>query len=554
MSDDHESADLIISGARVWTGDDQVASAFAVRDGRIVAVGDANAVDAHRGHCTDVRGVGGAFVMPGFFDVHNHHVLAGRSALYELQVAPTASLDEVVEAVARHAESSAPDAWIVGGAWGSDLAASLARADALRALDKAAAGRPVVLSDDSRHNRWVSSAALDAAGIDAGSPDPPGGSYVRDSLSGEPTGLLLEAAANVVDDLAKTALPSSADALRRSAKYGLDKLASYGVTGLQDAGVSVDILTTLAALDDAGELDAWVVSSMLVNDPVLGLGVTGRELLDAGGAYRRRHHRPDFVKIFLDGVPPTRTAAFLEPYLPERDDDRPHFGTTLMSADEVAGWLREAESRGLSAKVHCTGDAAVRVLLDAVETVRRSGHGLRVQLAHGQFIDDRDLDRLAELEVIADISPYIWMPGIIPDAISSVLPAHRAARMQPTRTLLDRGVLVAAGSDWPVSEVPNPWVGIHGLVTRRDPTRWREGALWEEQAVDLDEALRIFTLNAAMAAGMGDVTGSITPGKSADFVVLDRDPFANPADALVETQVIETWFAGRHIWSSQTSA
>ncbi|ALG10585.1 amidohydrolase [Kibdelosporangium phytohabitans] len=531
------AADLILTNAvgytldatRPWT------SSLAVTGGKITG-------DTERGPGTEVVDLGGAFVMPGLVDVHNHHALAGRSELFELTFGVDAGFEDILDAVRVRARGLGPDEWLTGGAWASTLVGTLSDPAARRALDDAAGGRPVILADDSRHNRWVSSRALELAGITAATPDPPGGVVDRDT-DGEPSGLLLEAAGVLVERLAGGL---TAAQHRRASQRAIEILHAHGVTAFQDAGVSTDIMGALKSLDEAGELAAWVVSSLLVNDPIFGFDPVGAPLLDVAGRYRTEHHRPDFVKIFLDGVPPTRTAAFLEPYLPDEAHGDCFHGGTTMSADELTGWLRTAAEAGLSAKVHCTGDASVRQLLDAVEAIRAEGHTTGYQVAHGQFVHPDDLPRFAALGVAADISPFLWVPGVIQEAIATVLPAERAGRMQPNRALLDSGALVAGGSDWPVSESPNAWEGIAGLVTRQDPYGRRPGALWPEQAITLAEAIEVFTLNGAKACGLDDVTGALTPGRSADFVVLDRDPFRT--DDVAGTKVVETWFAGERVF------
>ncbi|MCR6482539.1 amidohydrolase family protein [Amycolatopsis sp. OK19-0408] len=532
------AADLIVTNAVVYTVDATRpwASAISVADGKIVALEDVG-----RGPNTEVVDLGGAFVMPGLVDVHNHHAMAGRAELFELSFGAEAGLDDILDAVRARAATLGPDEWVTGGAWASTLVSTLSTAAARRALDSAAGGRPVSLTDDSRHNRWVSSRALELAGITAATPDPPGGVIVRDG--DEPSGLLLEAAGVLVVTGELTA-----DQHRSASRRAIEILHGYGVTAFQDAGVSTDILGALHSLDTAGELDAWVVTSLLVNDPIFGFDPVGAPLLELAGRYRTEHHRPDFVKIFLDGVPPTRTAAFLEPYLPD-DVHGPCFhGTTTMPPAELTNWLRRAASAGLSAKVHCTGDASVRQFLDAVAELRADGYtDTRFQVAHGQFVHPDDLPRFASLGVAADISPFLWVPGVIPSAISSVLPASRASRMQPNRSLLDSGALVAGGSDWPVSPSPDVWEGIAGLVSRRDPQGVFEGALWAEQAISLAEAIEVFTLGGARACGLDDVAGALAPGLSADFVVLDRDPFRS--SSVVGTSVVETWFGGRRVYS-----
>jgi predicted amidohydrolase YtcJ len=190
------------------------------------------------------------------------------------------------------------------------------------------------------------------------------------------------------------------------------------------------------------------------------------------------------------------------------------------------------------------------MVLDAVRQVRIAGHdGPRYQVAHGQFVDPADVPRFAELAVAADISPSLWFPGVIPEAIRAVLPAERAAQMAPNRALLDAGALLAGGSDWPVAVSPNVWEAVYGLVTRSDPTGHFPGTLWPEQAISREEASTCYTTACAEAMGLADVCGSLTSGRSADFVVLSDDPFTADLDALPKVSTRETWFAGRQVFA-----
>jgi len=544
-------AELVLTGGRIWTGDSAApwAEALAVGGGRLLAVGtDAEAL-AFAGERTERRALDGAFLMPGLVDVHNHHALAGRTDLFELSFSSSGSVEEVLAAVREYAAELPADAWITGGAWGSNLRTAISNEATRARLDEASGGRPVMLMEDSRHNRWANTRALELAGITADSDPGEGGVIELDPVSGQPTGVLLESAGLPVEEAMARTRRLSAEQHRAASRRGVELLNSYGVTAFQDAAVSLEILEALRALDADGELDAWVVSSLTVNDQIFGYDPVGEGLVWQGEAFRTEHHRPDFVKIFLDGVPPARTGAFLEPYLPD-DAHGDHFlGETTLPPEELWGWLRRTAERGLSAKIHCSGDAAVRLVLDTVARLRAEGFTeTRYQVAHGQFVAESDIPRFAELGVSADMSPFIWFPGVIPEAIATVLPAERAGRMQPNRALLDAGALIAGGSDWPVSESPNAWEGIHGLVTRADPAGVFPGTLWAEQAITLDEAMAAFTINAAEAMGLGGETGSLVAGKSADFVVLDRDPFAHPAEELVRTTVAETWFAGRRVY------
>ncbi|MFT4051994.1 MAG: amidohydrolase [Microbacterium sp.] len=545
-------ADLILTGGVVRTADRSlpVAEAIAFASGRILAVGDASAVLTHQGPETVVRDVSGSAVYPGFVDAHNHHAIAGITELYELSFSSSLSLDEVLEKIRAHAATLPEGAWITGGSWGATLMDELSTTATRLRLDEAAGGRPVMLSDDSHHNRWANTTAMRLGGVTKEA-IPADGVTLLDPIDGEPTGILLEAAGIPVAQAHAGSGGLTAEQHRRASQRGIEMLNEFGITAFQDAAVSLEILGALKSLDEAGELDAWVVSSLTINDDIFGFSPVGQPLVDAGEAFRSPHHRPDFVKIFLDGIPPSRTALFLEPYLPDDLHGAHYHGTTTMDADELYGWLRMVAERGLGAKVHCTADGTARLLLDVVERLRSEGFtGTAFQLAHGQYFGEGDIARLARLGVGAEISPFLWFPGVIPQALAAVLGEERGEHLQPNRSLIDAGALVAAGSDWPVSESPNPFEGIQGLVTRADPLRRAPGALWPEEGITAAEAHEVFSINGARMIGLGDETGSLQVGKSADFVILDRDFVAGPADQIIETRVRETWFAGRQVYAA----
>lgn len=541
------SADLILLDARIFTADrvNPWAEALVVSEGRLVHVGDRSGALAWEGPNTDVHSLDGAFLMPGIVDGHNHPSSAGRTALFELALSPTASVDELLETIRGHAAQLPPGSWINGAGWDIGLLDALDSVTVLGALDEAAGGRPAVLVDVSRHNRWVSSRAMELAGV-ANRTD---GGILRGAEGAAATGVLLERAGLPVAHAFRRQSGLSPAQEQESYLHGLHVLHSYGVTAFQDAGATLETVRALHALDADARLDAWVVSSMLMNDDVFGAELLGEPLLDQAEAFRSEHHRPDFVKIFLDGIPPARTAAMLEPYLPDDQHGCGFCGSTILTAEELHGTLVLAAERGLGAKIHCTGDAATRLVLDTVERLRGEGYvDTRFQIAHGQFVAEEDIPRFAELGVHADISPYVWYPGPLSASIKAAVPAPRAEQIHPNRKLIDAGVLVAAGSDWPVSPIPNPWEAVGGLVTRTDPTGRYPGSLWPEQALTVLEALEVVTVNSADMIGVSDVTGSLTVGKSADFIVIDRDPFEAAPETLGGTLVMQTWFAGKPVF------
>jgi hypothetical protein len=546
-------ADLLLINGVIDTLDRQHprVSSLAVIAGKVHSLGAA--AEAAAGPGTKVIDLDGGYMMPGLLDVHNHHMLAGQLDLFELNEPPTQTLDQLLSAVADHTKGMAQDDWVVGGSWGSGLLAEINSTEALARFDAATGGRPAVLKDDSKHNRWANSKALELAGIGDGTPDPDGGQIMRDP-SGRATGVLIEAGGVLVEQTLARLQPLSTKDLAQASARGIEILHSYGVTGFQDAAASLQLMQALKELDDAGNLHAWVVTSMQANDFIFGTTPLGEGIIAHRDELRSDHHRPDFIKIFLDGVPPARTAAFIEPYLSGVGFPECHCGGTTMPAAELEHWLMSTAARGISAKIHCTGDASVRLVLDTVANVRAAGHTEpKYHIAHGQFVHEQDIPRFAQLDVTADISPSLWFPGVIAEAIATVLPAERASRMQPNRSLLDAGTRIAGGSDWPVSVSPNAWEGIYGLVTRKDPSGQFPGTLWPEQSISLPEAIRVYTTNCAEAMGLDDVTGSLTPGKSADFILLSDNPYDIDIEDIPHITTLQTWFAGRKVFDSTRS-
>lgn len=521
--------------------------ALAVEDGRVVAHGERAEAMKGGAEVVDL----GPFAMPGLIDVHNHHAVAGQIDLFEFQTAPTASLDEILAALGRYVEGSGESGWIIGGSWGSGLHEQLQAPGVRERFDEVTAGRPLMLRDDSKHNRFANSEALRRAGIDASTPNPPGGEILR--TAGEPNGVLLEAGGLMVERAFQREEPRWAERLTESSERAIGMLHSYGITAFQDAAASAQLMRALKHLDDEGRLHAWVVTSMLANDFIFGVQPLGEAIIAEREGTASRHHRPDFIKIFLDGVPPSRTGAFLEPYLPDPCGHTTR-GEPSMTQEELTEWMRTTARRGIGAKIHCTGDASVHMVLDAAEALCAEGHrGARWQIAHGQFVAAGDVPRFARTGVVADISPALWFPGVIPEAIATVLPAERATKMQPNRSLLDAGATIAGGSDWPVSTTPEVFSAVYGLVTRRDPSGAFPGTLWPEQAITRDEALRAYTVAAARAIGVDDVAGDLGPGKSADLISLPVDPWSADLERLTDLPVDSTWFAGRLVHERSAS-
>ncbi|MTV36038.1 amidohydrolase [Duganella radicis] len=544
-------ADLIVRNGSIYTvqGKSTWAEAFAVRDGRYVAVGSNAEVGKLAGPRTRVIDLHGAMAMPGINDVHSHPLDGAYEDLYACNFPPFSTLEQVLARVADCAARAEPGDWVVGAAWSNTLMAEISTPAALAALDRASAGHPVLLRDESFHNRWANSEAMKRAGITAASVDPAGGIIVKDPASGQPTGLFKEFPAFLA--LERQVPPRTQARQLAAAQAAGATLNGVGITGVQDAFSSESTLRIWSQLDRGPGLPLHMVASLSTMPGADPAERSGLALADQREQYRGPNLRPDFAKVFLDGVPPARTAEFLQPYLPDAEHGAHFHGKSNYTQAQLVELLAAFDKRGIPVKLHATGDGSVRLALDAIAEVRkRNGMpGARHQIAHASFIADSDLPRFRQLGVSADISPMIWYPTGLGIATAMAIGQERAAHIFPILDLTRAGVLVAGGSDWPAGQpTPNPWLGIEGLVTRRDPSGAIPGALWPEQAVDLATALRIYTLNSAQAMGLGKETGSIEVGKSADFIVLDKNLFKIPAAQVHTATVQQTFFRGRKVF------
>ncbi len=544
-------ADRVLQGGRIYTLDQRRpwAEAVAIRGGVYAAVGSQREIEAWIGADTQVVDLQGAMAMPGINDAHQHPLDGGYESLFGCNFSPALDFDAMLDAIRAHAGRCAPGDWIVGGAWGSQHVERLAGSEARRALDQASGGHPVYLRDDSYHNRWINSAALRLAGIGRETPSPAGSEIVKDPASGEPSGLLKEFPA--FGAIEKLIPPRTPERMAQAAAASLRLNNELGITAIHEAYSGEAYLDAWTALDQAQGLSAWLVGSLpIVPAEVSGIR-NGEELLAMHQRYRSAHVRPDFAKLFLDGVPPARTSLFLEPYLEDAEHGADYRGPLNHPLEQLSGMLAEVDRLGFPIKLHATGDGSVRLALDAIAAVRqRNGaDGPRHLIAHASFIDPVDLPRFKALNVVADQSPMFWFPTGAWYAIAAAIGKERAERFWPVRDLLASGALLAGGSDWPAGqESPNPWVGIEGLVTRRNPLGEVPGALWPEQAIDLATALRLYTRDSADAMGLGETTGSIEPGKSADLIVLDRALFEIPIEQVHATRVEQTYFQGRLVY------
>ena len=538
------AADAVYLNAKIYTvdADRSWASAMAVTDGKIIAIGSDADMASRTGDSTAVHDLQGRMVMPGIHDTHNHPSDAGVGKTIECSFLTYVLGDALAALKACLAEVPEGD-WLRGGQWNEGLFIGTDKAPKA-ILDEIAPNHPVFLMDWSVHNAWVNSKALELFGIDDDTPDPSGGVIVRDLDTGEATGILLD---NAAYDYRRTlpayTLQQRSDALA----WSIEQLANYGITTFKEAIVNTAGMEAYVDLDNKGKLPlnarthlTWKSSWANSHDEEIAL-------IDTRADYASNSIGTDFAKIMLDGIPPTYTAALLEPYEPSQAFGDEWRGKLMHTPEDLAADVTALDAQGLTVMIHATGDLALRVALDAFEAARKANgdSGLIHQVSHAEMIHADDIPRFAELNVAAEMCPILWYP--IPGLDWEVWLGPDRAKVWPVKSLTEAGALVVYGSDWPVVPTPNPWPGIESMVTRSDPTGASDVQDWPEQAVDLETTLRIFTINGAVASKVGESSGSLEIGKDADFIVLDRNVFEVPISDVGETQVLLSVVGGETV-------
>jgi predicted amidohydrolase YtcJ len=526
--DSQTPADLVLTDGRFCTVNPRHpwASAVAIRDGRLVYVGDEAGAAAWVGPTTARHQLGGRLVLPGLIDSHTHPGLVSGSK--DVFILPdTLDPAELLEAVAEAARLHPEHELLVGGYW--PIAAFDMAGPSRLDLDRVVPDRPVILYDDSGHSQWLNSAALELLGVTRDTPDPvPGFSCFARDAAGDPTGWTKEF--SLQPHLRRLGVGGGAQPEELAAF--LRYLVSCGVVAVLDGGnqdAEDAVYAALAALDRAGELPLRYEGAAHVTLPEQVAGVVER-VERLARMYGGRRLRINTVKLVLDGVTEVGTAAVLAPYL-DGPDSR---GNTVISGDELERLILALHERRIELHMHSVGDRAVRTALDAVERASAVVGGplaTRVSLSHLEVLDPADLARFASLGVVANFTPH-WYGGYFEGA-ERWLGAERYERMYQVMTLRGAGAEVAYSSDitdnieWKTDRA-NPFLGMQAAHTRREigvagdaPPRPPVA-----ECVPLDELVRGYTAGSAFQLRLERDLGSLEVGKSADLVVLDRDLFA----------------------------
>jgi len=552
MAVNSTEADLVLAGGKIRTTahPSGFVQALAVRDGVVQAAGPDDEIRELTGRRTRVIDLRGRLALPAFGDAHVHPVSGGLESL-RCNLLGLRTRHECLETVADYSSSRHPGDWVLGGGW--TMSAFPGGLPTAPDLDAVTGGRPAFLPNRDHHSAWVNTAALTIAGIDASTPDPVDGRIERDE-AGQPTGTLHDGAMRLV---AARVPPATAAELLTGLVAGQAHLHSLGITSFQDACVG--------AAGELGMPDSFDAYRMAADYGMLSSHVVGalwwdrsRGLDQIDGLLARREQASDgqfratTVKLMLDGVCETFTAAMSAPYLDRHGHPTDHQGRLFIDEET----LREATARlaaaGFQLHFHAIGDHAVSTALDVIEALPAAQRqAARHHLAHLQFITPRDLGRFKALGAVANFQP-LWATAD-PQMEELTIPfvgAERSAWQYQIGTLVGQGTRIAFGSDWPVSSA-DPLQEMHVAVNRvlsaslgRPGERECEDPFQPGQAITLEAALGAFTTGVAWVNHEEDVAGRLLPGMRADVTVLDQDLFTIPARDIGDTSVVMTVAGG----------
>lgn len=537
------AADLIITNARVWTGDKarSGAEAIAILGDRIVAVGSNDDANAWHGPKTKIIDAHGKLVLPGFNDSHVHFSNGG-AQLEAVQLNDASSPQEFVKRIAARAKTTPKGEWILNGDW-DETKWNPPALPTKELIDPITPDTPVFVSRYDGHMGLANSVALKLAGVTAATPDPPGGTIVRDA-QGNPTGALKDAAQSFVF---KVIPPPSHEQRMRAIKRALSHAASVGVTSVQDMAVDYGDIAVYSELADRGELTTRIYAAPLITD-----GAADQAKIGIRRAFGSPYLRIGAVKAFADGSLGSRTAYFFEPFL-DQPNNRGLLSDEMQPLSKMRDWMMIADAAGIQICTHAIGDAAISAILDLYTEIEKA-HGpadRRMRIEHAQHMAAKDFDRFAQLHVIASMQPY----HAIDDGrwAEARIGHDRASRTYAFRTFLNHGVRLAFGTDWDVAPL-NPMLGLYAAVTRatldgKNPNGW-----FPEQKLTTTEAVEAYTMGSAYAEFQDKEKGSITPGKLADLVILSDDIFSiNPVN-IRDVKVLTTIVGGNIVWQQAAGA
>lgn len=507
------------------------AEAVVTKGSRIVYVGSSQGARGFAGPGAEVIDLQGRLMLPGFIDDHVHFVLGG-SQVAGLHLRQCTSVGEVVKTLAAYVDAHR-GTWVCGGDWDEE-GWDVKRLPVRAMIDPASPDTPVFINRFDWHMALANSVALEKAGITRDTPDPPGGTIVRDPATGEPTGMLKDAAMDLVTRVMPRPTPGD---LEHAVLQALDVARRNGVTSVHDISEE-DHIPIYHKLEGAHRLTCRIYARL----PIAGIAKLVRERV-------RRAHGTEFVKVgslkaFADGSLGSTTAWFFEPYL-----NAPTHGLAMevLTSGRLREWALEADRHGLQLSIHAIGDRANDAIVTLFEDVIRENPAWdrRFRIEHAQHVRAEDIQRFASLGVIVSAQPY----HCIDDGVwaEQRIGPVRAATTYAFKSFLDAGVCVCFGSDWTVAPL-DPIQGIYAAVTRATLDGKRPEGWIPEQRLSVEEAVRCYTVNNAYASFEEHLKGSVESGKLADLVVLSDNIFTIPHEDIRNVRVTMTVVDGEVVY------
>ncbi len=501
-----------------------------IEDGKVKSLDPTNDnVKADR--TLDGRGV---FLLPGLIDAHGHLLGLGANLL-EVNLRESTSASDAAARVKSYALANPNQFWITGRGWNQELWSDKAFPSAAD-LDSIISNKPIWLTRVDGHAGWANTKALELAGITATTPSPAGGLIAKDS-NGQPSGILIDNAMALVE---KHIPKADASVYTNQLNAAGEHLLSLGITSMHDAGIDQSVYEFYLAQAAKGQLPLRVYAMLSATDPNLKMML--------GNGLVKSHDDMLFVrsvKAYGDGALGSRGAALIKPY---SDAPRTH-GLLLTQPEDMDELFTTVLGAGFQLNYHAIGDRANRLALDAFERTFKTidADHLRHRIEHAQVINVDDINRFVTLGILPSMQPTHATSDM--NMAVARIGKRRMAGAYAWKTLLESGIPLPLGSDFPV-ELANPFYGLHAAVTRQNRDNQPVKGWYEHEALTIEQAFKGFTLDAAYGGHMEDNIGSLVPGKWADFILVDQDIFAVPAQDIWKTQVIQTWLAGEKVFDA----
>jgi predicted amidohydrolase YtcJ len=532
-------ATLIITNAIVYTVDKQnpKAEAVAVIGDRIVAVGSRAEIDAWRAAQTRVIDARGKLVLPGFNDAHVHFIQGG-AQLDQVNLVDAATPEEFAKRVVMQMKKTPKGEWILGGRW-DETKWPRQELPTKQLVDSLTGDTPMFVERYDGHEALANSAAMKLAGVDAKTPETPGGVIVRDA-NGNLTGIFKDAAMTLIY---RAIPPMTHEQRLRAAHAAMKHAASLGVTSIQHMNPQFAEVAAYSELAEKGELTTRVYAVPMETE--------WRDQARVGirRAWGSSYLRLGGVKGYADGSLGSRTACMFEPF---SDDpgNRGLLSDEMHPPSAMRERLMQADAAGLQLRVHAIGDRAISMILDIFADIEKEHgyHDQRFAIEHAQHVAQKDFERFAKLHVIASMQPY----HAIDDGrwAEARLGHDRARHSYAWRTFLDHGVTVAFGTDWPVAPL-DPTQGLYAAVTRATLDGKNPGGWIPEEKITLPEAVEAYTMGAAFAEFQEREKGSIAPGKLADMVIMSDNIFDLKPEAIRNVKINTTIVGGEVVYGGQ---